>query len=1346
VGCCLVAFVLGATPALADTGDNLMGTEGISLGSAMSPVEVATENGFSPTSVTIDWGDGTPATNGTWVQQGELTWHLYGYHTYAEEDPYNLLTGDQPYKTTVTINGGSDVINGSASIQDAGLNGVPIEGATALTGVATSVDLAHFTDTDPGEAGDGQGIDYGAQIDWGDGTAVDNSPVFMASGDGYDVGDTHTYTAPGSYVATVTISDSFLDITQQKVNVQVSNSGAVQVTGVEGVAVSNALVAQFCNVGSTPTGASITWGDGTAADGNATVRQAGSCYQVRGTHTYAEESVTPLTTHVTLVGPGVTVAGTARVSDAPLMAKLDSTTLGSPSLGFAAGTVLAHVTDANAGAPPCDSPSDCDLSAYIDWGDGNSEPGQVSQGPSGGLEVTGPAHTYAVAGTYRLSVRVTDKGGATVTASGEYTAKGAPPETTGCTAPVPARAAVAGLYGQPLDPNYQPNWGISPDDRVLRFGNMVLCSVDGPWIYEGLSPVSKINAVGGVQLPVRDAACPPKGCHVLPVAGGVFQTTGRVTVNGLELEPNGKGSMTVDTGANSITAPVEKVFLAKETDVNYPDQLGELGVADLTSVPWILTGQSLGYIPNGGGYAGGLFLSGPVLVRIDGLATSAVETNALMPRIFSVGEYSGGQPTSPVTFPDEYPGAVGPGGAHDLGTRDRAHRAGPTAHAADDGCSYPAPTLPVQLVVPDLYLGGIEMQCVYLDYDPNTGDADGGGGFGIGPVYVNGFIKLAHGQFAGAGGGADGLDAPIFPGVTLDSIHFSALLDPTRFHAMAALSIGGGLAQLNGGALVAFPNQDNTYYYNEDYAIDGNQDDIPGISNILYNGVFTSPTIGAGGSFQPLGLPLHITGYALFSFPSYIEFGGHLHVDVLGGAVQADADLEGQFWLDSRHFNIEGGAHVCIKVIGCAGAEGLISSSGLIGCWDQSVIVGTVSVGGGYHYGDTFPSIYFHGCSDNFGDYRVSSAADVSAATGARTFNLPPGLSAVMFRIVGSGDAPAFTISGPRGAQATTGADNTLSQSGPFAVMRSQQFGMTWVGISHPAGGAWTFTPLPGSAPITGTFVSDGVPPASVHATVSGRAYRRVLHFTIRPRPGQSVQFVESGRGVTRSLGVTSAARGAIPFTPALGPAGPRQILALVTLGGLPSKRIVAGSYVAPGPPQAARPPGLRAIRRGSRLAISWGAGANTTAYQIVVLATDGRRLLFHRAAGARNLMVGGFTASGATVQVRGIGVVLNPGPEATVRLAGLGGPGRIGGLQIARSGKRVRISWRPAARALDYRISLTLTRVATPILLVSQRHTLSFRLKSSQTGVTVSVRGEGYAGALGPRSTARLAGRQPHH
>jgi hypothetical protein len=478
-------------------------------------------------------------------------------------------------------------------------------------------------------------------------------------------------------------------------------------------------------------------------------------------------------------------------------------------------------------------------------------------------------------------------------------------------------------------------------------------------------------------------------------------------------------------------------------------------------------------------------------------------------------------------------------------------------------------------------------------------------------------------------------------------------------------------------------------------------------------------------------------------FPAYIEFGGHLGLNVLGGAVSVDANVVGQFWIDSADFNIEGGAQVCVPVLGCNGASGIVSSRGVIGCWDQNIgigpfSVGTISIGGGYRYGDGWPSIYFSGCTDNFGDYRVSHAADIAQATGAQTFNLPPGLPAVMFRIVGSADAPAFTISGPHGEHAITGPDDTVTGDRRFVLMRSHRFDMTWLGIKHPAGGPWTITPLPGSSPIVGTYMSRGLPPASVRAAVAGHGYARTLHFSIRRRPSQVVRFIEVAPAVDHNLGATTAATGTLRFTPAIGPAGRRTIVALVTLGGMPSKRLVVASYIAPGPPRAQRPPHLRLARRGSALGISWSAGANTDGYAIVVMATDGRRLLFHLGAGARAMSVAGFSVSGAIVSVRGVGPDGNSGPAATGRLARLGPPGRIGGLSVTGRGRQIRISWRRSARALDYRVVLTITGTRGRLQLVTGGHAISFRVMSTRVAVLVSVRGEGAMGLLGPSATAR--------
>jgi hypothetical protein len=95
------------------------------------------------------------------------------------------------------------------------------------------------------------------------------------------------------------------------------------------------------------------------------------------------------------------------VTDAPLTAS--GTTL-QATAGTAFTSVVATFTDAN---------PDADLTQYavptIDWGDGQSSAGTISQGSSGTFDVTG-THTYADAGTFTASVTVNDVGGNAATA------------------------------------------------------------------------------------------------------------------------------------------------------------------------------------------------------------------------------------------------------------------------------------------------------------------------------------------------------------------------------------------------------------------------------------------------------------------------------------------------------------------------------------------------------------------------------------------------------------------------------------------------------------------------------------------------------------------------------------------------------------------------------------------------------------------------------------------------------------------------------------------------------------------------------------------------------------------
>ncbi|MFL5824675.1 MAG: PKD domain-containing protein [Solirubrobacteraceae bacterium] len=1321
------------------------GTEGVQIGqNTFQGGAILGNVGYNPTTGEIDWGDGTsescavnpnpPAPdqypNCYFVQFNEFGGAIYGVHTYYEQDTCSdiFCSSEQPYTYTITWKNSSDqvlgTVTGDAYIADAGLTGSP-QNATALVGSPDPITVADFTDANTSaEAGD-----FRVGIDWGDGSPEDDTATASSQGGGqFQVDGTHSYDTPGTYQVTVFVIDEpgYNNSSTATINstVVASNSGVRSLSLREGVPFSG-VVGQFCSPPGNPGAASVNWGDGSGDDPATVVAVANSCYRIHGTHTYKEESSNPhqLTVNLDTSGGSLTASGHARVSDAPLNATMDSASLSGDSLTLPR-SVIAHVHDANSEAPSCGQGAPCDLTAHVHWGDGSSELADVRPGGGGVLDVVAGPHTYPGGGKFTVSVSVRDDGGATDHAQGSYKVKPPPRTTKGCKHAVPSIGDTEGLFGQRLDPGAHVNWGISPDDRVLRFGRLVICAVDGPWVYQGVSTSALLHQqhLG-------------TGRGNLPSGGGLFQTKGRITVNGLELEPSNLQNLTVDTSSESLTGPDYEVFLAEKAFDSYPQQLGELGRVNLTSDPWILEGDDLATIPRAG-HADGFDLTGPATIRIDGLGRSAVDATALLPKVFSLQAYSGGAPSSAVTFTAAYPGLLGSGPASD--SKAARDVTAPRAHAANDGCSYPNPTAPIHLEAPDLYLGGIEMHCAYIEYDPSTGDADGGGGFAIGPVNVSGFLKLKHNEFNGAGGSVDGLNVPLFAGVTLQRISFSVFLEPTRFHASAGLDLAGGLAKLDGGALTVFATHTHPYTYNGDKPTT-QMDDIPGLDHILYGHPFTTFAIGAGGSFSVLALPLHVNGYGLYVFPDYIEFGGHLGLNVLAGAVRVDAHLAGQFWIGDGHFNIEGGAEVCIIVLGCNGASGVISSDGVIGCWDQGLIVGTISVGGGYHWGRGWPSIYFHGCTDHFGSYRVSQAADVGRAGGAQVFDLPAGLPAVMFRIVGQGGSPAFKVTGPHGEHATAGADDAVSGTAQITMLRSHKFNMTWLGIDHPAAGRWKITPLSGSAPILHTFYAPGVPPASVHATVTGHGRDRVLRYRIRRRPDQSVEFVEVGHGASSSLGTTTARTGSIHFSPAIGPAGARKIEALVTLGGLPSKRLVVASYVAPGPPKAARPPKLRLVRQGSSLQISWGVSRHAIGYEVVVRSTDGRRLLFHpHKKRTRRLAVSGFALAGATVEVRGIGPDGNLGRPATAHLGSRGHPGRVRRLKIHHRGKLVEITWAAAARARDYRVTLVMPG-HKPLLLVTKHRKLSFRLKHRRARLRVSVRAEGAPGELGPKASARL-------
>jgi hypothetical protein len=160
--------------------------------------------------------------------------------------------------------------------------------------------------------------------------------------------------------------------------------------------------------------ATVNWGDGSPSTTGTITGGSGSPYVVSGTHTYADVGfdVTSVTvTDTSLALNTATASGFAVVSDAPITAS--PVTLPGFGVNQSSGPLeVATFTDGNPTAPLSD------FSALIDWGDGSSSAGTITQpgGTGTTFDVSG-SHTYTASGTYTVTVDISDVGGSTGTAS-----------------------------------------------------------------------------------------------------------------------------------------------------------------------------------------------------------------------------------------------------------------------------------------------------------------------------------------------------------------------------------------------------------------------------------------------------------------------------------------------------------------------------------------------------------------------------------------------------------------------------------------------------------------------------------------------------------------------------------------------------------------------------------------------------------------------------------------------------------------------------------------------------------------------------------------------------------------
>jgi hypothetical protein len=347
-------------------------------------------------------------------------------------------------------------------------------------------------------------------------------------------------------------------------------------------------------------------------------------------------------------------------------------------------------------------------------------------------------------------------------------------------------------------------------------------------------------------------------------------------------------------------------------------------------------------------------------------------------------------------------------------------------------------------------------------------------------------------------------------------------------------------------------------------------------------------------------------------------------------------------WVDGLDaFNVEGKLSACLDVWGpdpCGTAKGILSSKGIAGC----VGVYGYYVGAGATWDFDFDA--FTGC--DLAPYREVKPARVRAAGTLTNTTLPRGLRSAAWEVVADGGPTGVTLTGPGGQTITVSRAEPFVQKGSlFAQLRED--GTTFVLVDKPAAGTWKLAD-DGTAPVRSVREARGLPRAAAKATVSGRGRSRVLTWKVPRITGQRVTFVESGKDVRSVITKTTAARGAVHFRPADGPAGRRKIIAMIEQNGVPRTNVTAGSYRAPGMLKPGKPRKLKITRRGSRLVVSWIPNPARFRHAVYLRLTDKRQLVQVVSASRRSFTLKGVRSNvGAKVTVMGLTAANGKGPSA---------------------------------------------------------------------------------------------------
>jgi PKD repeat protein len=508
---------LGRTEILADMGTPVSGTAPGAPAASAGPAESGPEGGRVVFAGSIAGGAGPLSCSWAFGDGGTAAGTMTPSHVYANHGTYtatlsvtDALGRSSQSSTTVTVN---DVVpHATLSGPSAGTAGT----ALAFTGGATDspVDTA-------------AGFTYAWAF--GDGTtSAQQNPG-------------HTYASAGTYTVTLTVTDqggltgsaaTTLQVAAPTTPAAPAASAGPNESGPEGGTVT---FAGSATGGAAPLSYAWAFGDGGTATGS-----------LSPTHLYANHGTYTSTLTVTdALGRSSQSNTTVTVSDPVPQATLGGATAGT------AGTALAFTGSAS------DSPVDTAAGFTYAWafGDGTTSAQQ------------NPSHAFTSAGTYTVTLTVTDQGGLTGSAS------------TIVQVAVPTN-------GPPVPPDTDP-YLITPHDKIPNFGaHPTITSVQsGNWSSPATWSLGRLPAAGDVvdinpgTTVTYDVLSntPLNTLEVQPTASLQFRTdiNTRVVVGNFLVLPG--GSLQVGTQANPVAANVLADIVFANQAINTatdPEQFG----------------------------------------------------------------------------------------------------------------------------------------------------------------------------------------------------------------------------------------------------------------------------------------------------------------------------------------------------------------------------------------------------------------------------------------------------------------------------------------------------------------------------------------------------------------------------------------------------------------------------------------------------------------------------------------------------------------------------------------------------------------------------------------------------